>query len=111
MICAPGSGARSKLPKGVCLTDGLLRSVANAGRSVKRESALLSKPLMILNGASVEAISSGKKLIPQRVSTEPVKVNRCRTSSDERPYSVLRLYESEGKVPAPSVSPLALPNV
>ena len=76
MICAPGSGDKSKFPNAVRFTDALVKSVANAGRSTNSESALLSKPVMILKGAPDEAMMSGKKPIPQRVSIEPVSVNR-----------------------------------
>ena len=71
---------------------------------MNNESRLLSDPVMILNGVPVKAITSGKKLMPQRVSIEPVRVRRCRTSNDERPNSVLmeaeksaRIFETSGK--------------
>src|SRR5207244_12859528 len=90
-ICAPGSGDKSKFPNAVRFTDALVKSVANAGRSANSESALLSNPVMILKCAPDEAIMRGKKPIHQRVSIEPVSVNRCRTSRVDRPNSFRRL--------------------
>ena len=111
MICAPGSGSKSKLPNAVRRTDARVKSVANAGRSRNSVSPLWSSPVMMLKGAPDEAMINGKKPTPQRVSNDPVSVKRCRTSNDVLPNSSLRSYEFAGNVPGPSVSPLALPNV
>lgn len=50
IICWPGDGFGSKAPKGVTTTPGLVRSVANAGRSEKNVSPFVSRPVMILKG-------------------------------------------------------------
>src|SRR6185295_1396641 len=110
MIVLPGNGARSNAPKEVCTTDCRLRSVAKAGLSAKIESLLRSAPVMILKGAPERATISGAKLRPQRVSMLPARVNRWRMSVEARPNSVARLYDSDGKLPGPSVSPSPLPS-
>src|ERR1043165_9467109 len=50
MIVSPGDGVGSKAPSGVITTPGLLRSVANAGRSLKIVSPLVSRPVVMLKG-------------------------------------------------------------
>src|SRR5215471_13429490 len=111
MISAPGSGNTSKLPYGVRRTEVRVKSVASAGRYRNKESAFVSKPVVMLKGAPDCAMISGKNPIPHFDSNEPVRVNRCRTSNDDRPNSFCRSYEFDGNDPAPSVSPSALPNV
>src|SRR6266576_6641273 len=108
MISAPGSGNTSKFPYGVRRTDVLVKSVASAGRSRNSESLFVSSPVVMLKGAPDCAMINGKIPIPHFDSNDPVKVNRCRTSNDDRPNSLARLYEFDGNDPAPSVSPSAL---
>jgi len=50
MICCPATGFGSKAPNGVTITPGLLRSVANAGRSAKALSRFVSLPVVMSNG-------------------------------------------------------------
>ena len=50
MIVCPGEGVGSNAPKGVTTTPGSFRSVANAGRSLKNVSPLVSRPVVMLNG-------------------------------------------------------------
>src|SRR5580765_7010803 len=101
MISAPGNGSRSKFPYAVLRTDVRVKSVANAGRSKNKESAFVSRPVVMLKGAPDWAMIKGKKPIPPFASNEPVKVNRWRTSKDDRPNSFCRLYEFDGNDPAP----------
>ena len=61
MIVCPGSGVGSKAPSGVTTTPGLLRLVANAGRSLKIVSPLVSRPVVMLNG--VPELASTKVLM------------------------------------------------
>ena len=49
MIWSPGRGFGLKIPKRVTIAPGL-PALANAGRSVKNVSPLLSSPVVILNG-------------------------------------------------------------
>jgi hypothetical protein len=50
MICCPGDGVGSKAPYGVTTTPGSDRSVANAGRSLKKVSPFVSRPVVMLKG-------------------------------------------------------------
>src|SRR5688572_25597290 len=63
MVC-PGSGFGSKAPSGVTTTPGLLRSVANAGRSLKNVSPFVSRPVMMLNVVPELASINMVRLMP-----------------------------------------------
>jgi hypothetical protein len=65
----------------------------------------------MLNGRVEVAISMGLRRKPQGIANAPLNWTRWRVSKLARPYSGRTLYESEGKVPAPSVSLSALPSV
>src|ERR1019366_9200722 len=71
MIVWPGVGARSKAPKAVRTTEGRLRSVATAGRSVKMVSPFRSRPTVMLNGRVEVATSMGLSRRPQRRGNRP----------------------------------------
>jgi hypothetical protein len=84
----PGSGLMSNSPKAFTYKfSGSVAAEANAGRSVKRVSPLLSSPVVMLKGAPVEAKMSGLKRMPHGAEIEPPRKKRWRTSSAERPYS------------------------
>src|SRR4051794_9744093 len=84
-------------------------SCANVGRSVKSASLLISCPRYILNGAPDLAITNGLSEMPHGTVMFPPIIKLCLISNDERPNSPVRSYEYAGKLPAPSVSPLANP--
>ena len=67
IIVCPEDGFGSKAPNGVTMTPGLFRSVAKAGRSVKKVSPLVSCPVMILKGGPELAIIKVFTLKPERV--------------------------------------------
>src|SRR2546423_6179157 len=100
----PGAGFGSKAPKRVTRTPGFVRSVANAGRSAKRVSPFVSRPVTMLKGTPEREVMSGLRLKPQGRLSRPPRIRRWRTSLIERPYSVVRSYELAGKVWGPSVS-------
>src|ERR1035438_10061075 len=85
MIVWPGIGARSNAPKAVRTTEGRLRSVATAGRSVKMVSPFRSRPTVMLNGRVEVATSMGLSRRPQRKANEPLNWTRWRTSNPARP--------------------------
>jgi len=66
MIRCPGVGFGSRAPSGVTMTPGLLRSVANAGRSEKKVSPFVSLPVMILKGLPAVATTNRLRLKPWR---------------------------------------------
>src|SRR5260370_11226316 len=106
----PGRGARSQAPKAVSRTEGRVRSVAKAGRSVKSVSPFRSRPTVMLKGRLEVAISMGLRRKPPRIANEPLKWTRWGVAKPARPYFGPTLYELEGKVPAPSVARSALPS-
>ena len=64
MMIAPGNGLVSNAPYFVNTTLGLLRSVANAERSVKSVSPFKSRPIVILNGVPEVTIKNGFNVMP-----------------------------------------------
>ena len=67
IIVCPEDGFGSKAPNGVTMTPGLFRSVAKAGRSVKKVSPLVSCPVMILKGGPELAMIKVFTLKPEAV--------------------------------------------
>ena len=65
----------------------------------------------MLKGRVDVAISMGLRRNPQRIVKAPLNWTRWRVSKPAWPYSGRTSYESEGKVPAASVSLSALPSV
>src|ERR1051326_5203002 len=68
IIGSPGDGVGSKAPRGVITTPGLLRSVANAGRSLKIVSPLVSRPVVMLKGTT--QLKTIKVLIVRSLGSE-----------------------------------------
>src|ERR1044071_7291425 len=111
MSSCPGAGFGSNAPKRVTTTPGFVRSVANAGRSVKSESPLVSRPVVMLKGRPEVIMTSGLRRTPQAALICPPPMKRWRTSNEARPHSLLRSYWFAGNEPEPSVSLSALPRL
>ncbi len=108
-IVSPGAGVGLKRPHGVSTTPGSEADDAYDGRSVKTVSSFTSRPIVMLKGPPVEAMTNGLTRTSPGSVTLPISMSRWRTSIDERPQSAPGSLESAGKLPAPSVSLFAQP--
>src|SRR5438128_979282 len=91
MIVCPRDGFGSKAPNGVTMTPGLFRSVAKAGRSVKKVSPFVSCPVMILNGMPELATIKVFTPKPERVDVHrPLRPERAAVRIIQREFEILQ---------------------
>lgn len=72
------------------MTPGLCKSAANAGRSVKSPSPLVSRPVVMLKGRPDDAMMIGAMVKFHGPLNELRKKSRWRTSMEARPNSRLK---------------------
>src|SRR4029079_2885442 len=90
MMISPGPGFGLNVPNLVTIAPGS-PGFANAGRSRKALSPLLSRPVVILNGLPLLMLTFGVSLNSQSGRVKfPTRLNECRGSKDARPYSSAR---------------------
>src|SRR5262245_3235159 len=110
MMRSPGCGFALNNPYGVA-TAFRSSGVANAGRSVKTESLLSSRPVVILNGRPDVNVMKGLRNSLAGSDRLAPATKSWRLSFARGPHSAERSYEFAGSVRAPSVLPYRLPNV
>src|SRR5262245_29644801 len=95
MIVSPGCGSGLKTPNLVTIAPGS-PGWANEGRSVYWLSRLLSRPVVMLNGAPDIIVTKGLSRKPPGIAIEPPIKKLCRRSLPARPHSVDRSYGFAG---------------
>ena len=91
MVAEPGAGLMSKSPYGVCLKfTGSVVDEANAGRSLKIRSPLVSKPVVMLKKFPVLAMMNGfKAIFSFGIPSVPPRKKLWRGMKGMRPRSAL----------------------